>query len=348
MPRRRGLSPRVRGNQILDTSCNSIFRSIPACTGEPVPPHLRHPLLWVYPRVYGGTNLLGVLGKLVWGLSPRVRGNQFRQYRLWCYMGSIPACTGEPPLCGSQRITDGVYPRVYGGTTSAHCPLSSYPGLSPRVRGNPGSRCAGRGDPGSIPACTGEPSLSDSIMSCPQVYPRVYGGTRSKLPFCHIYTGLSPRVRGNLFLQGREKPWDGSIPACTGEPRGHGRGGVCGQVYPRVYGGTSVRVELISAGTGLSPRVRGNQTAAPGHRRSPRSIPACTGEPIGSDSRPSSKEVYPRVYGGTRAAHVSWIRGKGLSPRVRGNLVAGRHFRDLPGSIPACTGEPPFPRRAAY
>ena len=31
----RGLSPRVRGNQLLSTHCRSPVRSIPACAGEP-------------------------------------------------------------------------------------------------------------------------------------------------------------------------------------------------------------------------------------------------------------------------------------------------------------------------
>ena len=54
--------------------------------------------------------------------------------------------------------------------------------------------------------------------------------------------------------------------------------------------------------------------------------------------------VYPRVCGGTSPMADDVRRVKGLSPRVRGNLLGDhRRFR-FPGSIPACAGEP---RRAA-
>ena len=53
-------------------------------------------------------------------------------------------------------------------------------------------------------------------------------------------------------------------------------------------------------------------------------------------------EVYPRVYGGTRLRTVFLVLVAGLSPRVRGNHVPGRHLPAFLRSIPACTGEP-FP-----
>ena len=51
-------------------------------------------------------------------------------------------------------------------------------------------------------------------------------------------------------------------------------------------------------------------------------------------------EVYPRVCGGTRAMHGVRLACVGLSPRVRGNRDGDSSFRELPGSIPACAGEP--------
>ena len=70
-------------------------------------------------------------------------------------------------------------------------------------------------------------------------------------------------------------------------------------VYPRVYGGTPLGFDREFAMKGLSPRVRGNPVvqAALGVLR--RSIPACTGEPVGIFGMMPVPGVYPRVYGGT-------------------------------------------------
>ena len=50
--------------------------------------------------------------------------------------------------------------------------------------------------------------------------------------------------------------------------------------------------------------------------------------------------VYPRVCGGTRSRNPSPTWGRGLSPRVRGNLVHRDTDEGNRGSIPACAGEP--------
>ena len=50
-----GLSPRVRGNQFLDSGFYKSNRSIPACAGEPADIWALCAELRVYPRVCGGT-----------------------------------------------------------------------------------------------------------------------------------------------------------------------------------------------------------------------------------------------------------------------------------------------------
>ena len=54
-------------------------------------------------------------------------------------------------------------------------------------------------------------------------------------------------------------------------------------------------------------------------------------------------KVYPRVCGGTAFAGVDHSVRHGLSPRVRGNLIAGPLDAAVSGSIPACAGEPAMP-----
>ena len=51
------------------------MRSIPACAGEPGNSNTRVGVRAVYPRVCGGTFGMWILGAVVSGLSPRVRGN---------------------------------------------------------------------------------------------------------------------------------------------------------------------------------------------------------------------------------------------------------------------------------
>ena len=93
--------------------------------------------------------------------------------------------------------------------------------LSPRMRGNRQSRCPNEPARGSIPAHAGEPFFQYSL-------PR------------SVFTGLSPRMRGNLKVRDRREMY--------GLPR----------VYPRACGGTSSLRVPLSNPPGLSPRMRGN------------------------------------------------------------------------------------------
>ena len=91
-----GLSPRVRGNPAERTSARAFSRSIPACAGEPTVIALILNSTKVYPRVCGGTLGGYSIAELDYGLSPRVRGNRDHDPLIQQYVGSIPACAGEP------------------------------------------------------------------------------------------------------------------------------------------------------------------------------------------------------------------------------------------------------------
>ena len=152
-----GLSPRVRGNHNLPTATEGLYRSIPACAGEPPPAESTAPITRVYPRVCGGTFMSGTLTMARAGLSPRVRGNRVRLDLVPFVEGSIPACAGEPALRPAAWPVVRVYPRVCGGTVINFSHQCFSEGLSPRVRGNleleHWNACIKR----SIPACAGEP-----------------------------------------------------------------------------------------------------------------------------------------------------------------------------------------------
>ena len=213
------------------------------------------------------------------GLSPRVRGNppDFRQQHE--RPGSIPACAGEPPPCGTPAGSTRVYPRVCGGT--AHERSGEYParGLSPRVRGNPVVVLVHAHHRGSIPACAGEPRPVPRPDPGTGVYPRVCGGTCRPPTAAAAFRGLSPRVRGNPAGHCRCRRHIGSIPACAGEPIPGIVSQYAPRVYPRVCGGTDAWYMPVAVKVGLSPRVRGNLLRRCAHLVSARSIPACAGEP---------------------------------------------------------------------
>ena len=71
-----------------------------------------------------------------------------------------------------------------------------------------------------------------------------------------------------------------------------------------------------------------------------RSIPACAGKPGVPRDGAHPGGVYPRVCGGTQPLGDAVVEGRGLSPRVRGNLRHALTGQAQLRSIPACAGEP--------
>ena len=152
--------------------------------------------------------------------------------------------------------------------------------------------------------------------------------------------GLSPRVRGNRRRDDRAGIAPRSIPACAGEPAPVRGRAPWRTVYPRVCGGTSTTGVVAGDPSGLSPRVRGNQSGPQRQCRGARSIPACAGEPRRKQPGLKGVQVYPRVCGGTLLGECPRRICNGLSPRVRGNRNAAGCAAGRVGSIPACAGEP--------
>ena len=102
------------------------------------------------------------------------------------------------------------------------------------------------------------------------------------------------------------------------------------RVYPRVGGGTGKLLALQIAVQGLSPRGRGNQLHYLCPRSVERSIPAWAGEPDKDIAIGRVNWVYPRVGGGTKEGLLRGLVNQGLSPRGRGNPVAGKvRYRPL-------------------
>ena len=208
------------------------------------------------------------------------------------------------------------------------------------MRGNPQLGRLGQRLPRSIPARAGEPPPSSSRGSRAAVYPRACGGTYRPTRGSASLHGLSPRVRGNrsdglvLRLEAR------SIPARAGEPASRSRRSFTFWVYPRACGGTPDRSGRQCWVSGLSPRVRGNHVGGDQVAGGRGSIPARAGEPPSRRLTSIPPTVYPRACGGTVIHAAVVYSSHGLSPRVRGNLLAARRGRRRDRSIPARAGEP--------
>ena len=93
---KKGLSPRMRGNRVIISPYQRVWRSIPAYAGEPRASHGGGIRSGVYPRVCGGTAFLHFLQVCHLGLSPRMRGNPDLVMARGQRVRSIPAYAGEP------------------------------------------------------------------------------------------------------------------------------------------------------------------------------------------------------------------------------------------------------------
>ena len=171
--------------------------SIPASAGEPDLPFRAGRPGRVYPRECGGTAVRMRIDPDESGLSPRVRGNLREGHRRIAGAGSIPASAGEPGWRLLSRRRTRVYPRECGGTRYGVMMMRYARGLSPRVRGNRGTRRRVSRSLGSIPASAGEPDGGVQRGGYGGVYPRECGGTTDASSSSINGMGLSPRVRGN-------------------------------------------------------------------------------------------------------------------------------------------------------
>ena len=196
----------------------------------------------VYPRVCGGSMQGAIAGDYGWGLSPRVRGKPPTAARAHHRPGSIPACAGEALSCLTSRNSGRVYPRVCGGSPGQPDATQDAPGLSPRVRGKLWRASPIDQPPGSIPACAGEAWDAGSAAGQRPVYPRVCGGSSALSAFRKSERGLSPRVRGKPRHRVSVGVLCWSIPACAGEAVLHRSPTPAAEVYPRVCGGSAVKL----------------------------------------------------------------------------------------------------------
>src|SRR5690606_20523685 len=151
-------SPRVRGNPLCIRGDIAMKGPIPAGAGEPVLVSAVARRGRAYPRGRGGTAGTTSAGAGAAGRSPRARGNVPLGRHAGGVSGPTPAGAAEPrvhPLRGQGRRA---YPRGCGGTCNREGTAMTFPGLSPRVRGNLPALMKFAAHAGPIPAGAGEPN----------------------------------------------------------------------------------------------------------------------------------------------------------------------------------------------
>ena len=137
MVRGRAVYPRVGGETSAYTDIwGWAMRSIPAWAGKPSVLSMYADDDGVYPRVGGETMKETPMPDIVYGLSPRGRGNPRDAEAQAQNPGSIPAWAGKPAPPRRWLWCRGVYPRVGGETATAANRQTYGEGLSPRGRGN--------------------------------------------------------------------------------------------------------------------------------------------------------------------------------------------------------------------
>ena len=128
------------------------------------------------------------------------------------------------------------------------------------------------------------------------------------------------------------------IPACAGNMWRRGTAAIYRTVHPRVCGEHQAGVYFFQRYHGSSPRVRGTLAipCSQSHRR--RFIPACAGNIVLPNIRPTRNAVHPRVCGEHVKGTATIKSYCGSSPRVRGTFAPHSLIFEKIRFIPACAG----------
>ena len=159
----------------------------------------------------------------------------------------------------------------------------SWPGLSPRVRGNQHVGPGSLGPGGSIPACAGNGVSARFSHAEATVHPRACGERGSQLSEGAIAIGSSPRVRGTEHVFPLASGKARFIPARAGNGQSCRVPNPSATVHPRACGERPAPPRRRQSSYGSSPRVRGTAIQAAEMPLTGRFIPARAGN--GSISR---------------------------------------------------------------
>ena len=174
-----------------------------------------------------------------------MRGNPSFRVPSLNTLRSIPAHAGQPSPAMSNARLRRVYPRACGATIKEIVAELQVRGLSPRMRGNLLMAIPHILRQRSIPAHAGQPTTSKPEKVQGWVYPRACGATLRGAARLGTWRGLSPRMRGNLYYEGRGFVLTRSIPAHAGQPSRSFTVSGRSKVYPRACGATPTQLDMM-------------------------------------------------------------------------------------------------------
>ena len=257
---RYGSSPRMRGKRggaPIGAGCRRI---IPAHAGQTVryAVHTRKPP--DHPRACGANWVKWVVGVLVFGSSPRMRGKRLLQGVLVVIGRIIPAHAGQTTRPNGRGSHAPDHPRACGANLLLRKGAEFSPGSSPRMRGKPAVHPLAQGASRIIPAHAGQTTHEATAITLWPDHPRACGANRAGRESHPPPPGSSPRMRGKLSRSVAWRIRGRIIPAHAGQTHSEFFHGLADADHPRACG-ANYPSELVSTVTnGSSPRMRGKHS----------------------------------------------------------------------------------------
>ena len=241
--------------------------------------------------------ILVLVGVVLLGSSPRVRGTVGLQCHAYATTRFIPARAGNGWKCVLLACLSTVHPRACGERFRLKLGIYHATGSSPRVRGTgcctrlPFARIR------FIPARAGNGGYADSDIDDTSVHPRACGERQPNSRQRLQQLGSSPRVRGTAATGLPVAQVPRFIPARAGNGRRCFHSVSRGAVHPRACGERNGSGTTSSSNYGSSPRVRGTVPCQVVLWSCQRFIPARAGNGRIEIAHIGGLSVHPRACG---------------------------------------------------
>ena len=238
-------------------------RIIPADAGNTLTRLLEKAHREDHPRGCGEHRLHLIVGHVISGSSPRMRGTHDGKREVVTLPRIIPADAGNTMTRMTRWWMMGDHPRGCGEHMMLFMMSSRLPGSSPRMRGT--LDVSGPDTTGLwiIPADAGNTSCDCGCPALTRDHPRGCG-EHAKLMLNNLYgKGSSPRMRGTPKVVSDNQPFVRIIPADAGNTHRGLCGKRPGQDHPRGCGEHASGMESCLTTRGSSPRMRGTLSFLP-------------------------------------------------------------------------------------